>query len=153
MFAKDQGQQAISSAAGAGAVQEDGDTGGNEHVASYVRLGKKRKNHYPAWYTKRSKMLSKRQKRALKELWPRIGKSEQSKTLKYGVKVDLEEWFGSRVEWAGVDDSSDSVRVEEANSRQWIDIGFGTGTSLIKLAEAHPNDSFLGVEIFRAGNA
>lgn len=150
MDIKDKGQQAISSAAGAGVV--DGE--GNQHVASsYVRLGKKRKNHYPAWYTKRSKMLSKRQKLALKDLWPRIGKSEQSKTLKYGVEVDLEEWFGSRVRWGGVDDSNDSVRVEESNSRRWIDIGFGTGTSLIELAEAHPSDSFLGVEIFRAGNA
>ena len=154
---------AAASAAGGGAGEVAGGDGDRQdhqpsvkHApTSYVRLSKKRKNHYPAWYTKRSKMLSKKQKTALKELWPKIGRSEQAKTLKYGVEVDLDHWFGKPVAWGGAQEASEATRPSDGKQprQRWIDIGFGTGTSLLDLASSNPCDDFLGVEIFRAGNA
>ena len=66
------------------------------------------------------------QKRALEELWPMYGIPEGEGPL------DLDEAFGN----------GNPVIVE---------IGFGNGEATWRMAEAHPEENFLGIEVHRAG--
>ena len=66
------------------------------------------------------------QERAWRELWPRYGLEEKDETL------DLDAAFG------------------RATART-LEIGFGNGESLVALAQAHPDEDFLGIEVHRPG--
>jgi tRNA (guanine-N7-)-methyltransferase len=66
------------------------------------------------------------QERAWRELWPRYGLPETDDTL------DLDAAFGRA-------------------AARTLEIGFGNGESLVALAQAHPDDDFLGIEVHRPG--
>lgn len=66
------------------------------------------------------------QKRALDELWPRFGVPEGDTAL------DLVQAFGSR-------------------RPVIMEIGFGNGGATWRMAQAHPEENYLGVEVHRAG--
>ena len=66
------------------------------------------------------------QERAWRDLWPRYGLAETDQAL------DLDAVF-----------SRPAVRT--------LEIGFGNGESLVALAQAHPDEDFLGIEVHRPG--
>ena len=66
------------------------------------------------------------QERAWRDLWPRYGIAETDQTL------DLDAAFGRA-------------------AARTLEIGFGNGESLVALAQAHPEDDFLGIEVHRPG--
>jgi tRNA (guanine-N7-)-methyltransferase len=66
------------------------------------------------------------QERAWRELWPRYGLVATDETL------DLDAAF------------------DRAAART-LEIGFGNGESLVALAQAHPDEDFLGIEVHRPG--
>ena len=66
------------------------------------------------------------QERAWRELWPRYGLAETDETL------DLDAVFGRP-------------------AARTLEIGFGNGESLVALAQAHPDEDFLGIEVHRPG--
>ena len=66
------------------------------------------------------------QERAWRELWPRFGLADTDEAL------DLDATFGRA-------------------AARTLEIGFGNGESLVALAQAHPDDDFLGIEVHRPG--
>jgi tRNA (guanine-N7-)-methyltransferase len=66
------------------------------------------------------------QERAWRDLWPRYGLAETDKAL------DLDAAFGRA-------------------APRTLEIGFGNGESLVALAQAHPDEDFLGIEVHRPG--
>jgi tRNA (guanine-N7-)-methyltransferase len=66
------------------------------------------------------------QERAWKELWPRYGLADTDEAL------NLDAAFGR-------------------SAARTLEIGFGNGESLVALAQAHPDDDFLGIEVHRPG--
>jgi tRNA (guanine-N7-)-methyltransferase len=79
-------------------------------------------------FVRREGRLTRAQERALTELWPRFG-------------IDLTEGFGP-IDLAG------------AFARRApcvLEIGFGDGEALASLAERHPENDYLGVEVHRPG--
>ena len=80
-------------------------------------------------FVRRQGHCTKRQRRALRELWPA-----------YGVDVP---WNRT------IDDVHALYGAPRA--RAVLDIGFGHGDSLAGMAAARPNDAFFGVEVHRPG--
>ena len=77
-------------------------------------------------YVLRAGRLTEGQKRALQELWPRWGISHGEEPL------DLEGLFG--------------------NARPVImEIGFGNGDATWRMAKAHPEENYIGVEVHKPG--
>ena len=70
--------------------------------------------------------LSKAQQNALDAMWPSYGLELEDKLL------DLTELFGR-----------DAPTI--------VEIGFGMGTSLAAMAEAHPENNYIGIEVHRPG--
>ncbi len=66
------------------------------------------------------------QQRAWRELWP-----------VYGIETD--------------DGLLDLDRLFSRSAHRTLEIGFGNGESLVALAEAHPEQDFLGIEVHRPG--
>jgi tRNA (guanine-N7-)-methyltransferase len=66
------------------------------------------------------------QERAWRDLWPRYGLAETDQAL------DLDAAFGRA-------------------AARTLEIGFGNGESLVALAQAHPDEDFLGIEVHRPG--
>jgi tRNA (guanine-N7-)-methyltransferase len=66
------------------------------------------------------------QERAWRDLWPRYGLEGTDETL------DLDAVFGR-------------------TAARTLEIGFGNGESLVALAQAHPDEDFLGIEVHRPG--
>jgi tRNA (guanine-N7-)-methyltransferase len=66
------------------------------------------------------------QERAWRDLWPRYGLAETDQAL------DLDAAFGRA-------------------APRTLEIGFGNGESLVALAQAHPGEDFLGIEVHRPG--
>jgi len=66
------------------------------------------------------------QERAWRDLWPRYGLEGTDETL------DLDAVFGRA-------------------AARTLEIGFGNGESLVALAQAHPDEDFLGIEVHRPG--
>ncbi len=66
------------------------------------------------------------QDRAWRDLWPRYGLEGADETL------DLDAVFGR-------------------TAARTLEIGFGNGESLVALAQAHPDEDFLGIEVHRPG--
>ncbi|MFQ6022538.1 MAG: tRNA (guanosine(46)-N7)-methyltransferase TrmB [Acidiferrobacterales bacterium] len=76
-------------------------------------------------YVRREGRITRAQQRALHELWPKYGIDD-------GDELDFGDVFGRR----------SSVSVE---------IGFGNGDALCALAQANPENDYLGVEVYRPG--
>ncbi len=66
------------------------------------------------------------QERALADLWPAFGLDFDGRTL------DLDGIFGRA-------------------APRWLEIGFGTGEVIGALAQAHPENDYLGIEVHRSG--
>jgi tRNA (guanine-N7-)-methyltransferase len=77
-------------------------------------------------FVRRTGRVTAGQQRALKELWPRWGLAPPDGVL------DLNATFGRR-----------APRV--------LEIGFGDGTALLAMAQAHPEQDFLGIEVHEPG--
>lgn len=77
-------------------------------------------------FVRRQGRITVAQERALAELWPRFG-IEAGEAL-----LDLDEVFGRK-----------APRV--------LEIGFGDGANLAAMAEAHPENDYLGIEVHRPG--
>lgn len=67
------------------------------------------------------------QKKAFEELWPKYGISSEELE-----KINPNDWF-------------------TVNQPTILDIGFGSGDSLISLAQQRPDFNFIGVEVYRPG--
>jgi len=77
-------------------------------------------------FVRRAGRLTDGQKRALEDLWPRYGLDEAD------GPVDPASWFG--------------------NGRPVIlEIGFGNGDATWRMAQAHPEQNFIGIEVHRPG--
>jgi len=87
----------------------------------------------PRWYSSRQRGLTPPQRKVWDENWHKYGKNYKS-GLKYGFNLDLAEWFGN-----------DHPVV--------IEIGFGNGDQITALAKSYPQTNFIGVEIYRGGQA
>ena len=80
-------------------------------------------------FVRREGRLTKGQERALEELFPALGiRLEQ-------CMLDLDILFGRQ--------ASQTSRI--------LEIGFGNGASLAQMAEAHPENDYLGIEVHRPG--
>lgn len=77
-------------------------------------------------FVRRQGRITPAQERALAELWPRFGIEARDELL------DLDTVFGRK-----------APRV--------IEIGFGDGGNLAAMAEAHPENDYLGIEVHRPG--
>src|SRR5579863_5247404 len=77
-------------------------------------------------YVTRGGRITDAQQRALETLWPKFGIAFETRML------DLEAIYGRR-------------------AQRSIEIGFGNGDHLARLAEAHPERDYLGVEVHRPG--
>lgn len=76
-------------------------------------------------FVKREGRMSAAQSRALSELLPIYGVDTRS-------PIDMDKLFGRQ-------------------APRYIEIGFGMGTSLIEMAETHPDRDYLGIEVHRPG--
>jgi tRNA (guanine-N7-)-methyltransferase len=74
----------------------------------------------------RAGRVTQAQERALTELWPAFGLDFDGRTL------DLDRIFGR-------------------SAPRWLEIGFGTGEVLGSLAQTHPENDYLGIEVHRSG--
>ena len=77
-------------------------------------------------FVRREGRLSNRQQRALDHLWPQFGMDYS------GERVDIKALFGREAETV-------------------VEIGFGMGASLVKMASEAPQTNFLGIEVHRPG--
>jgi tRNA (guanine-N7-)-methyltransferase len=77
-------------------------------------------------FVRREGRLTPGQRRNLDELWPR-----------YGLEIG--------------DDAFDWDAVFGRTAPRTLEIGFGAGEVLAALAEAHPDEDFLGIEVYRNG--
>jgi tRNA (guanine-N7-)-methyltransferase len=89
------------------------------------------------WYKRKQSFISPAQKRILREHWPTYG-------------IDLK--YGETFSGPFFDINSSSSR-SSSSRKVALDIGFGTGDSIVHMAAAYPNCCYLGVEIHRAGIA
>lgn len=77
-------------------------------------------------FVRREGRLTQGQQRALDELWPRFGIDHDDKLL------DLDTIFGR-------------------SAPRVLEIGFGNGASLLKMAQDNPDTDYLGIEVHRPG--
>eukprot|EP01038_Epipyxis_sp_PR26KG_P009109 gene9109-12284_t len=113
----------------------------------------KRRNEMPLsqkWYKNKQTNLSKRQKMILSTYW-----NEYGITLQYGRKLTINCLSAS-------DNLSKNEILQEknhkfsdklVNKKIILDIGFGTGDSIINMASNNPNNLYIGCEIHRPGIA
>lgn len=78
-------------------------------------------------FVRRDSRITKSQLYALKEFWPRFGIAHQEAGL-----VDFDKLFGRK-------------------AQLFLEIGFGSGQSLIALAKANPQQDFIGIETHKPG--
>lgn len=99
-----------------------------------VPMSQKPTNHDPKplrkvrSFVKRTGRLSESQREALETLWPKWGLEAQASSY------DWQAVFGRQAEVV-------------------LDIGFGMGHSLLALAESHPHQNFVGIEVHESGVA
>ena len=85
------------------------------------------RNRWPRSFRRRQGKVTRAQKRALRELWPLYGVE-----FSYGHKLDLDAAFGH-------------------DGKTFLEIGFGHGENLIRVAKERPEWRILGVEVHRPG--
>lgn len=78
-------------------------------------------------YVRRDSRITKSQLHALTEFWPIFGIAHQD-----GGIIDFAELFGRK-------------------AQIFLEIGFGSGQSLIALAKSHPHQDFIGIETHKPG--
>lgn len=98
----------------------------------YRKLDSKEKPLSQRWYRERQSHLSANQRKTIRELWPIYGID-----LKYGSKLNPHETFSSNVLFT-------------SQSPVSLDIGFGSGDSLIHYATNNPEHICIGMEIHKA---
>jgi len=86
-----------------------------------------RKRHIRS-YVRREGRMTVSQKRAMDVLWPRWGIDKKKQP------VDIKELFGR-------------------SATTHLDVGFGSGDTLLAMASALPQDNFVGIEVYRNGVA
>lgn len=79
-------------------------------------------------FVRREGRMSENRKHSLEQLWPVFGIDQNDEIL------DLDLLFG---------------RASVKN----LEIGIGTGTALLAMAEAHPEEDFIGIDVYRPGAA
>ena len=103
-----------------------------------------RSNHRPIRsFVRREGRLTKGQQRALDDLWSQFGVDsagpdtlEVERIARQEPVLELDSLFNR----------------EPASGRQTVlEIGFGNGASLAEMAETHPNNDYLGIEVHRPG--
>jgi tRNA (guanine-N7-)-methyltransferase len=77
-------------------------------------------------FVRRDGRMTEAQKRVLEELWPHFGL-----TMEIGM-LDFKKLF-------------------ERNAPCLLEIGFGSGYSLLEIARAHPDKNFIGIETYQPG--
>lgn len=77
-------------------------------------------------FVRRSGRVTLAQQRALDTLWPRYGVPTSQ------TRLDLEELFGR-------------------TAAKHLEIGFGMGDTLVNMAKTHPEDDYLGIDVYRPG--
>ncbi|MFQ5756688.1 MAG: tRNA (guanosine(46)-N7)-methyltransferase TrmB [Acidiferrobacterales bacterium] len=77
-------------------------------------------------YVRREGRMTRAQRRALHQLWPRYGIDAQ------GGLLQFDQLFARR-------------------APVYLEIGFGNGEALCELASAHPQNNYLGIEVYRPG--
>lgn len=77
-------------------------------------------------FVRREGRITEGQRKALDDMWPQFGVEYQDQLL------DLDQLFGRT-----------ATRI--------VEIGFGMGTSLAEMAARHPDQDYLGIEVFRPG--
>lgn len=77
-------------------------------------------------FVRRDGRMTEAQKRALEELWPQVGLE-----LKSG--------------------QCDFTQVFQRQAPRILEIGFGSGISLLEMAKAHPEQDFIGIETYQPG--
>ena len=105
------------------------------------------------WYKSRQQHVSKAQKTAIREHWPVLGID-----LKYGMKVNPLDLWSPKQEYSSGKRASNSSGVgqDEPNGHKknifcTLDIGFGTGDSIVQMAANNPECFFIGCEIHKSG--
>ncbi|MCP4698504.1 MAG: tRNA (guanosine(46)-N7)-methyltransferase TrmB [Gammaproteobacteria bacterium] len=76
-------------------------------------------------YMRRSGRITRAQRRALDTLWPRY-------VLEENIALDLDKIFNRC-------------------APRYLEIGFGMGDTLLEMAKAHPQNDYLGIEVYRPG--
>lgn len=76
-------------------------------------------------FVRRSGRVTLAQQRALNTLWPQYGVTAQT-------SLDLEELFGR-------------------TAAKHLEIGFGMGDTLVNMAKTHPEEDYLGIDVYRPG--
>ena len=102
------------------------------------RRQKQALQHVPSWYRRKQGRGSKAQRRALRELSPTWGIK-----VAYREIIDLPAVFGR----------PPLAALLELPLHVVLDIGFGTGESLLEMARSAPCKAFLGVEHMKTGVA
>lgn len=106
-------------------------------MARYLRRIKRR-NEMPlsqSWYKFRQKHISKNQKRAYASLWPLYGID-----LTFNTTIRLADMFGFN-------------STADVDPYVVLEIGFGSGESLVRIAADNPLKCYVGCEIHRASIA
>jgi len=106
-------------------------------MARYLRRTKRR-NEMPlsqSWYKFRQKHISKNQKRAYASLWPLYGID-----LTFNTTIRLADMFGFN-------------NTTDVDPYVVLEIGFGSGESLVRIAADNPLKCYIGCEIHRASIA
>ena len=106
-------------------------------MARYLRRTKRR-NEMPlsqSWYKFRQKHISKNQKRAYASLWPLYGID-----LTFNTTIRLADMFGFN-------------NTADVDPYVVLEIGFGSGESLVRIAADNPLKCYIGCEIHRASIA
>lgn len=106
-----------------------------ESFASYGKTPSVENPLSQRWYRAKQQHLSPAQKLALRTLFPKFGI-----ILNFGDILDPYAVFGS---------------ISDVNTSMYtvLDVGFGTGESIVQLALKNPSKRFIGVEFHRAGIA
>ncbi len=98
------------------------------------------------WYRNKQQHVSKAQKLAIRNHWPIVGID-----LKYGVRLNPIDIFNHRTDINTDNGSNDDDDNDDNDIYCVLDIGFGTGDSIVQNAVRYPQKMYIGCEIHRSG--
>ena len=117
-------------------------------ITSVKKLSVTEKPYSQKWYREKQSHLSKNQKLTIREMWPHHGVD-----LLYGHKLNLHDLFTNTNDIHHKNQSCQSISNNSMTSPVYLDVGFGSGDSLIHHAINHPHHRCIGVEIHKASIA